>query len=85
MGTKTETFMSLAKGALAVGTAKAREALGEVKEALKLDMGNVLLVTYQRYLQDSWSKDKAKKMTLDLAKSQLERKIEEMKSQEGEL
>lgn len=77
MNTKTETFVSLAKGALVVGAAKAREVLGEVKEAVKLDMGNVLFITYQRYCNEGWSEDKAKKMTLDLARNQLEKKIEE--------
>ena len=82
---KTQTFMDLVKGAATVGTAKAREALGDVEEALKLDLGNVLLSTYQRYLQEGWPEDKAKKMTLELAKSQLERKVEELKSELGDL
>ena len=78
---KTLTLFELAKGAVAVGTAKAREVLGEVKETLKFDFGNVLFVTYQRYRQEGWPEDKAKKMTLELAKSQLESRIEELESQ----
>ena len=80
---KTLTLFELAKGAVAVGTAKAREVLGEVKETLKFDFGNVLFVTYQRYRQEGWPEDKAKKMTLEVAKVQLERKIEESKSETG--
>ncbi|HEY4484277.1 hypothetical protein A2661_01125 [Candidatus Giovannonibacteria bacterium RIFCSPHIGHO2_01_FULL_45_24] len=78
---KTVTFFELAKGAVAIGTAKARETFGEVKEALKLDLGNVLLSTYQRYRQEGWPEDRAKKMTLELAKGQLESRIEELESQ----
>ena len=63
---------------------KARETFGEVKEALKFDFGNMLFVTYQRYRQEGWPEDKAKKMTLELAKSQLERKIEKSISETGE-
>ena len=81
---KTQTFIDLVKSAVAVSTAKAQETLGDVKEALKLDMGNVLLATYQRYRQDGWPKDKALKMNLDLAKKQLTAKIEEYESAEGE-
>ncbi|MBI2057518.1 MAG: hypothetical protein HYT63_00840 [Candidatus Yanofskybacteria bacterium] len=48
-------------------------------EALKLDSGNVLFATYQRYLQEGWPEDKARKMALELAEVQLEKKIEESK------
>ena len=44
----------------------------------------MLFVTYQRYRQEGWPEDKAKKMTLELAKSQLERKIEKSISETGE-
>ncbi|MBI2676452.1 MAG: hypothetical protein HYX21_00650 [Candidatus Yanofskybacteria bacterium] len=76
---KTQTFVDLLKGAATIGAAKAREAIGEAKEALKLDMGNVLMATYERYLQEGWPEDKAKKMALELAEVQLERKLEESK------
>jgi len=78
---KTETFVELVRSAAAFGTAKTQKTVGEIKEALKLDMGNVLVATYQRYQQEGWPKDRAKKMTLELAKSRLESRIEELESQ----
>lgn len=77
--TTSEEFLNLARGAVAMGVSTARKVTRDVKEALRVDLGAVMFNTYRSHLDQGWPEPRARELTLQLAKEQLEWQIAESK------
>lgn len=77
--TASEELIDLARGAVAMGVSTARRVTKDVKEALRIDLGTVLLKTYQEHRNLGYSEAKARDLTLWVAQEQLDSKIEGLK------